>query len=806
MARLRPMMFIFVIAMFILPRESRSEDRALPFDAIIGDYKISVTSQEGLLVKHNKLQKQFSTTGFPFLHSSCGEWSATQTNGNYEVTDTPRNKTTLQTLASATKQSSDAVVLHGVLGYKGASTCLPVEYTMTISVIDGVSDRLAFQVSAVVTNTTENMVTEKPNRIFLQWKAPKGESYHGFGHQYSVWNLRGRRVPIITTEQGIGRGLQPLTLALNKFGAGAGGNWHTTYSATPVFVTNSLWGMIIHNTEPAVFDLDSESKNVSEVSVVNSGDSANNEVWDSANKDFAETAIKKPVLLLSGELLFATTPLGAIKAISDVTGRMQPLPKWASGSGAVVGYEGGTQAVRDMWKLLQGAGVPVSAFWLQDWSGKRVTPFGTRLWWNWEIDTNFYPGWDNFLSELSSNQVKVLIYINPYLANNVASKSTGFKRNLFAEAARHGYLVRNSTGQPYILTSAGRDFSFGTIDLTNPDALDWTVALIRCNMLRVGGGCGPGNSTLTGPSPYSAYGWMADFAEYIPFDAKLYAGEPSAVHNTFPKLWAEANRRAVEGVGFTGESRAVFFSRSAALGSPGASTLFWMGDQLTTFDMFDGMHSAMLGMLSGGVVGHSLSHSDIGGYTMVQECLGNGKKICFKIVRSKELLLRWMEMSAFSDVMFRTHLGNKPNASAQIYSDNETLSHFSTFAKVHAALYPYRVKLMAQAASTGAPVTRHPWLHYPLDSTAAALTSQFMLGPDLMVAPAFGERVKEVTVYLPGHTDQWVYWDDPHTSLPGGEHHTVSSPIGRPAVFARKAATVLDPGVWTEVTELLRQL
>ena len=212
------------------------------------------------------------------------------------------------------------MVLCGVLGYNAESKCSPVQYNMTLSVIHEGSDRLAFQASAVIANTTTSIATETPNRIFLQWEAPEGESYHGFGHQYSVWDLRGRRVPIMTTEQGVGRGLQPLTAALNTFSNGSGGNWHTTYTATPAFVTNSLWGMIIHNTEPAVFDLDSDKKNVAEVSVVNSGDSANSYFGGPANNDFADSASKKRVLSLRGELLFAATPLGAIKTISDVTG------------------------------------------------------------------------------------------------------------------------------------------------------------------------------------------------------------------------------------------------------------------------------------------------------------------------------------------------------------------------------------------------------------------------------------------------------------------------------------------------------
>ena len=41
--------------------------------------------------------------------------------------------------------------------------------------------------------------------------------------------------------------------------------------------------------------------------------------------------------------------------------------------GAIVGWEGGTQAVVDVFAQLQAAHVPVVAFWLQDWSGKRVS-------------------------------------------------------------------------------------------------------------------------------------------------------------------------------------------------------------------------------------------------------------------------------------------------------------------------------------------------------------------------------------------------------------------------------------------------
>lgn len=41
-------------------------------------------------------------------------------------------------------------------------------------------------------------------------------------------------------------------------------------------------------------------------------------------------------------------------------------------SGAVIGYQGGTAAVRAMFATLRAAKIEMSAMWLQDWTGPRV--------------------------------------------------------------------------------------------------------------------------------------------------------------------------------------------------------------------------------------------------------------------------------------------------------------------------------------------------------------------------------------------------------------------------------------------------
>ncbi|HEX4992380.1 MAG TPA: hypothetical protein VFV45_04050 [Rubrobacteraceae bacterium] len=109
--------------------------------------------------------------------------------------------------------------------------------------------------------------------------------------------------------------------------------------------------------------------------------------------------------------------------------------------------------------------------------------------------------------------------------------------------------------------------------------------------------------------------------------------------------------------------------------------------------------------------------------------------------RSKELLMRWAELGAFT-VVFRTHEGNRPGVNHQIYSDGETLRHFDRFAKVYAAWTPYRTKLVEEA----------------------------------------------VEVYLPA--GRWVHlWSDKeYGSLEGGVYESVPAPVGEPTVFYKEGS------------------
>ena len=59
--------------------------------------------------------------------------------------------------------------------------------------------------------------TNGTNFLSMTYNSPVDEEIYGMGLQYSEWDFKGKSVPLISTEAGVGRGLQPITAALNKF-------------------------------------------------------------------------------------------------------------------------------------------------------------------------------------------------------------------------------------------------------------------------------------------------------------------------------------------------------------------------------------------------------------------------------------------------------------------------------------------------------------------------------------------------------------------------------------------------------------
>ena len=562
------------------------------------------------------------------------------------------------------------------------------------------------------------------NRVFLRFASHAREGFFGFGEQFSTYTLKGRRLPIFIMEQGIGRGAQPITTGANVM-ARAGGDWHTSYAGVPHFITSSMRSMFLENSAYSVFDLRPEH--------------------------FAQVMVFSSKM--TGRLVYGKDPLSLIERYTAYSGRMRVLPDWIH-KGAIIGMQGGTKKVRTILHKLKKMKAPVAAFWLQDWVGQRKTSFGKQLWWNWELDRKHYPEWEALVGSFRKIGARVLLYINPFLAD--VKEKPHHRRNLFEEAKQKGLLIKKHDGKPYMILNTS--FSAGLLDLSDEKARSWIKGVIRKEMLSIG-----------------ADGWMADFGEALPYDVQLHAKLPaSKAHNLYPVWWAKVNREVIKTDKKSNDI--VFFMRAGYTQSPKYSTLFWLGDQLVSWDRHDGLKTAVTGLLSSGLSGFSLNHSDIGGYTTITNPIANYH-------RSKELHMRWAELSAFNTV-FRTHEGNQPSKNHQFHSSDETFAHFVRCAKIYAAWAPYRKQLVKEAATRGIPVIRHPFLHYPHVRRFHHMSyQQFMIGGEWMVAPVLSPGQTRAHVWLPRGTWVHLWTGKTYTVRKGPWSVSVDAPLGQPAMF-----------------------
>ncbi|MGH3148459.1 MAG: TIM-barrel domain-containing protein, partial [Rubrobacter sp.] len=335
-----------------------------------------------------------SLPGESFVSAARGDETVEQSRAHFSIEDEVYDPRPDQTIDSVEREGR-SLVLKGRLLDGGVGG---VGYEFTYS--PAAEDRLRFEV---------RVGNPSFDRVYLTYASSPEERFFGFGTQYTHFDLKGHEVPIFIQEQGIGRGEQPVTWGAD-WQAGAGGSPYTSYASVPHYVTSEMRSLFLENYEYSSFDLREE--------------------------DRVRIEVFSP--RVRGQIPSGDTPAELIEQYTEYSGRMRPLPEWIL-SGAVVGMQGGTERVREIHENLETLDTPVSAFWLQDWVGQRDTSFGTQLWWNWELDEDHYPGWRRLVADLHSEDVRVMTYASPFLAD--PSEKATYRRNLFAEAEARGYLV-----------------------------------------------------------------------------------------------------------------------------------------------------------------------------------------------------------------------------------------------------------------------------------------------------------------------------------------------------------------------------
>lgn len=536
-------------------------------------------------------------------------------------------------------------------------------------------------------------------------------TFHGFGEQYNATNQRGEAFPLFVNEQGNGRDGSDFPFT---------GDAHTTYFPMPYYLDARGFGVLFETSRRVDVDLCATDGNVAWIEVVSG----------------------KPLQWL---VFHGPTALDVIDQLGAQVGRPAQPPEWAHY--LWLAEQGGREALENEVAAVEAAGVPVSAFWVQDWTGIRINfdgGFGVQYRWN--VDESLYPNFGQMVTMLHDSGYKFLGYVNPFVDSNL---DDDLSPDHFAEMDAQNLLVLGGRGS---LVTTAPNWLSAHPDFTNPAAR----AFVHDALARI-------------VTEYGVDGWMADFAEWLPLSGRLFDGSDIIeAHNTYPIEWQRATREVMDELRPDGDWAMI--ARSGWTGVQAVAQIHWVGDQETTWSELDGLPTVVPAMLNLGLGGQPYVTHDIAGFA----------KVTPEMPSTKELFMRWTELGAFTPIM-RTHEGADKVNNWTWNADEETTDHFRKFTFVHCALKDEFMALATEAQSTSAPLVRHMMLNFPEDTETWDLSDQFMIGDTLLVAPVVAEGATDRSVYFPTGT-----WFDVWTgeSVEGGQRLTVDGPLGSPPVFS----------------------
>jgi alpha-D-xyloside xylohydrolase len=451
--------------------------------------------------------------------------------------------------------------------------------------------------------------------------------------------------------------------------------------------------------------------------------------FDICQSTHACVQILVPDDLIDYYVIAGPTPAAILDRYDRLTSRPLLPPKWAFGTWMSSGFFADSQqATLDRARRLRADGIPSDVLHL-DCYWQTPGHWSDLAW-----DREAFPDPDAMLAELAGLGFRVCLWINPYLSHLSPA---------FAAAEEAGYLLRGPDGSAYVADVwHGSHPASGIVDFTDPAATAWYQGLLR---------------------PLLAQGvavFKTDFAEGVPADAVAANGMTGTeLHNVYTLLFndaAAAVTREIAGHGMV-------WARSSYLGGQRHSAQ-WSGDTTATYQA---MASTLRGGLSHGLSGVPFWSHDAGGFTGTP---------------SDDLYVRWAQFAALSPLVrfhgttSRLPWNFRPAAAA---AATEAL-------RLRYRLMPYLYSAAVASARTGVPMMRAVLFDAPDDPAAWTADLEYLLGPDLLVAPMVtAEPARQV--YFPG--GRWV---DHATGemVEGGRYHRVFAPLDRIPLYVRHGALI----------------
>ncbi|MDD5223274.1 MAG: glycoside hydrolase family 31 protein [bacterium] len=580
----------------------------------------------------------------------------------------------------------------------------------------GSQDTLKMEFSTLA---AENPSTDEINEVHFLFVCQPGEGFYGLGGQSDKSEHRGETVPIRSTEQGI---LKDAGLREDDISLVGRGHIHDAYFPLPYVVVHKTdaeprtHGWLLDTISRSRFLLCSEDPDRLEI--------------QARLARFLGESLLTLYPAADLYLLPGPDPKSVVGQYTAIEGLPLPLPRWAFGPWVAI--KGEPLDVAAQLESLRTFDIPATAIWDQDFQ---------------EYD---HPDLSVLVDRAHALGFRLLTYFNTFLHTDVPAH---------LDAINSGYSVKTEAGDPYMFLQVSQESSL--VDFSNSKGMAWMFDHLK-EAWNLG-----------------IDGWMADYGEWVAPDMVFKGVETnfhtSGMENYYSFFWAGINDAVLRDAHPNDSGNYLFFSRSGYLGSNRYLRVTWPGDQVTSFDQYDGLPSVIPYGTSLGLSGVSAFGPDIAGYTPIAAPPS-----------TKELYFRWTELGAFMPVM-RTHRGFDYERNWNWNKDLDTIALFRRYALLHLRMAPYLEALHQEATETGIPAIRHLMLEFPAWTGVAESHYEWMLGPSLVVAPVIEAGALTRTLRLPPGT-----WYDLFTGkrYEGDSEFTVDAPLDSIPVFLRAGGIV----------------
>ncbi len=531
--------------------------------------------------------------------------------------------------------------------------------------------------------------------VGIGFEARENERYLGFGERSNAADQGGRVVENYVSDGPFQAEEYPVINLFTPIWGLRDGHPESTYFPVPWLLSTAGYGVLVDDPRTSYFRLRTDDPGV----------------WSAEVAALPENEIGAPSASITGPVSFrffaGPKPADALRRFTEATGHQpKPAAPWLLGP-----WYQADDAEQVEVAQLQDADAPLSAL---------------------QTYTHYLPCGDQRGREAAEAErigaahsagIAITTYFNPMICTDY--------QPAYDQAAGAGQLTLNREGVPYQYrygADIDQDFRVSQFDFFTSAGRE-------------------GYASLLDQAVRDGYdGWMEDFGEYTPLDSVSAPGAGDLpgyyAHNEYVTRYHCAAHDAIKN-----KHRAVIrFQRSGWTGAAPCAQVVWGGDPTTGWG-FDGLRSVVTQALSAGTSGIGIYGSDIGGFF----ALGSN-------ALSPELLTRWVQLGAASVVM-RTQANGVavPAKDRPQVIDPDQLDNWRRYAKLHTQLYPYLTAALRTYRRSGLPPMRHLALAYPKDGSAVAREDEFLLGPDLLVAPVLEPGATQRSVYLP--KGRWIdFW------------------------------------------------